>query len=117
MHTARRPASIIAALVLACPGLRADGQEGWSLLRAPGFWEKEHGGIVEKHEGIAWYRVFVKVPAEWKGETLRLSLGRIDDCDETFFNGARIGATGSREPYRSASGEDRNYPVGPEQVR
>jgi dienelactone hydrolase len=98
-------------------GLVADGGEEWSLLRVPGFWEKDQGGIVEKLDGIAWYRAFVKVPAEWRGDTLRLSLGRIDDCDETFWNGARIGAGGSREPYRSAAGEDRNYAVPPDRVR
>src|SRR6185503_16000478 len=117
MNTTMR--SRAALLVFCAIGLRSRAAAGeeWSLLRVPGFWEKEQGGIVEKHDGFAWYRAFVKVPAEWKGETLRLSLGRIDDCDETFWNGALVGKSGSREPYRSASNEDRRYTVPAEKVR
>ena len=52
---------------------------GWTRLRVPGFWEKEYGGTLPAHDGYAWYRCFVKVPSEWKGATLSLELGRIDD--------------------------------------
>lgn len=49
-------------------------------------------------DGIFWYRRTVTVPAEWAGKELTLSLGAIDDCDETFFNGEKVGATGTSTP-------------------
>ncbi len=93
------------------------GNLSWERLRAPGFWEKQFGGVLEAHDGFAWYRCFVRVPADWKGETLTLDLGRIDDCDETFFNGSKIGTSGSIEPFRSASGDARRYTIPADQVR
>ncbi|MCE9608848.1 MAG: dienelactone hydrolase family protein [Chthoniobacter sp.] len=101
------------AMGLSCAAENAD----WQPLRTPGFWEKSFGGVVEAHDGCAWYRCFIQIPAEWQGESLTLSLGAIDDCDETFFNGAKVGAGGSFQPYRSASGEVRQYIVAPERVR
>ncbi len=44
---------------------------------------------------VGWYRKAVELPADWAGKPLTLSLGAVDDCDETYFNGVRIGATGS----------------------
>ena len=89
----------------------------WQGLRVPGFWEKSSGGVVAEHDGFAWYRCFLRVPADWQGETLTLDLGRIDDCDETFFNGAKIGARGTIQPYHSASGEARQYAIAPDRIR
>ncbi len=91
--------------------------DGWTLLRVPGYWEKEHGGTIDKHDGFSWYRAFVRVPAEWRGEDLELHLGRIDDCDETFFNGVKVGSSGEREPYRTASENARRYRAGAGLVR
>lgn len=45
-------------------------------------------------DGVFWYRRTVQLPASWSGRELSLSLGVIDDCDETFFNGEQVGATG-----------------------
>ena len=45
------------------------------------------------YDGYAWYRCTVKIPASWKGCTLRLSGGPIDDCDWTYWNGTKIGET------------------------
>ncbi len=98
-------------------GVQAAEDTNWQRLRVPGFWEKNFGGVVTAHDGFAWYRCFLRVPAEWQGETLTLELGQIDDCDETFFNGTKIGARGTIQPYRSASGEARQYPIAPDQFR
>ena len=92
--------------------------EGWQSLRVPGYWEKRLGGSIGEHDGFAWYRCFVKVPESWKGLPLRLDLGKIDDCDETFFNGAKLGSSGSLPPrFRTASGALRRYAVPPQAVR
>ncbi len=41
--------------------------------------------------GIFWFRKEVEVPAEWAGKDLTLSLGPIDDFDETYWNGELVG--------------------------
>ena len=105
--------ALLPGLLIALP---LSAEPGWGRLRVPGFWEAEHGGTIKSHDGYAWYRCFVKVPANWKGGALSLSLGRIDDCDETYFNGHRIGGMGSLKPYRTASGIDRRYVVAPARV-
>ena len=43
--------------------------------------------------GVVWFRYAVDVPADWAGKELKLSLGAIDDLDETFFNGKMVGKT------------------------
>lgn len=48
--------------------------------------------------GVVWFRKSVTVPAQWLGKDLILSLGAIDDCDETYFNGERVGSTGTDVP-------------------
>ncbi len=48
--------------------------------------------------GIRWYRRSVDVPRERAGRELELSLGVIDDFDEVWFNGVKVGATGSATP-------------------
>ena len=68
----------------------------------PGFddsaWQKiddPNNSFPDNIDGVAWYRKTVDVPAAWAGKDLTLSLGALDDCDETFFNGAKVGATGT----------------------
>ncbi len=105
------------ALCLAVVGARAASGE-WTLLRVPGQWERQAGGKFAQLDGFAWYRCFVRVPQSWAGEALTLYLGRIDDCDETFFNGRRVGATGRMPPkYRTQWGRERRYTVPAELVR
>jgi len=102
------------ACLLAAGPARAGAAAEWSLLRAPGYWR----GKLSGQKGFAWYRCFVKVPAKWKGERLSLELGRIDDCDEAFVNGAKVGATGSIPPRRRSTRQaTRRYTVHPRHVR
>ncbi len=102
--------------VAAMASAAADGAE-CGLLTVPGFWERA-GGDSEHYDGFAWYRCFVKIPQAWEGLPLRLDLGRIDDADETFFNGARVGRTGRMPPkYKGASGSARQYTVPARHVR
>src|SRR5262249_10246104 len=72
--------------------------EGWSALDVPGAWQDVPGGKFGKYHGIAWYRCFVKVPAAWKGDDLTLTVQKIDDCHEAYFNGIKIGGQGSFPP-------------------
>ncbi len=61
-------------------------------------WEKvaePNSSFPDGVDGVAWYRKAVDLPAEWAGKELTISLGAIDDTDETYFNGVKVGAIGS----------------------
>ncbi len=45
--------------------------------------------------GVVWIRRSVDIPAHWAGKDLELHSGGIDKQDTTFFNGVRIGKTGT----------------------
>ena len=71
----------------------------WNDISPLTVWERQ--GI--KGDGYAWYRVKVVIPSKMKKNAykyggLMLNLGKIDDADETFFNGHKIGATGQMPP-------------------
>lgn len=71
-----------------------------------GLWRMSHVGVVWQeqgfpdHHGYAWYRIHVVIPAVlrehafWK-DSLRICLAHVNDVDETFLNGVRIGKTGA----------------------
>lgn len=63
----------------------------WETVKVPGVIDPEIDGVV-------WFRRDVELPASWAGKDLRLSLGAIDDCDETFFNGVKVGGIGPDTP-------------------
>jgi sialate O-acetylesterase len=72
---------------------------GWDSLIVPLKWEMQ--GYAE-YDGFAWYRRTVEIGQEHRDENLVLALGKIDDVDEVYFNGKRIGRTG----HFPAAGED-----------
>lgn len=94
------------------------GRTEWDLIPAPDLWETAAKEKYGKYDGFAWYRCFIKVPADWKGHDLELALGGINNADQTYFNGERIGATGGMPPeFKSGSGIQRLYPVPAKIVR
>jgi len=62
--------------------------DGWKTMQLPASWEI--AGLPD-YDGIVWFRREVTIPDAWAGKELTLSLGPIDDCDATFFNGERVG--------------------------
>ncbi|MDD3885627.1 MAG: sialate O-acetylesterase [Victivallaceae bacterium] len=48
--------------------------------------------------GVIWLRRYVEIPADWAGKELKLKLGAIDDCDEVWFDGVKVGSTGVDTP-------------------
>lgn len=69
-------------------GLIADGAEVKIGVAFEHFLRRDYDGYV-------WYRLELDLPeALLKAEKLYLSFGAIDDFDETFFNGVKIGSTG-----------------------
>lgn len=63
----------------------------WKKMKVPQLWEKR--GL--KIDGTVWFRKQIKLPSEWEGKDLELSLGAIDDFDNTYFNGVQVGSTGN----------------------
>jgi|WetSurMetagenome_2_1015567.scaffolds.fasta_scaffold07603_2 cephalosporin-C deacetylase len=93
---------------------------GWASIVPGTVWEKQgYSG----YDGFAWYRVTFTIPSSLKKDAekyggLVLHLGKIDDCDETFFNGKRIGATGSMAPEGiTAWDTQRSYIINSDQVK
>ena len=65
--------------------------DAWDTITVPGKWEFQG---YPKYNGYAWYRKQIRMPASLKKERLILALGKIDDIDELYINGVRIGRTG-----------------------
>jgi DUF1680 family protein len=93
---------------------------GWS---DPGFndssWQwQQLAKSFKKDSSYGWYRIRVVIPASLKagnGKGLKLLLGKIDDVDQTWFNGKKIGETGSFPPaYQTQWEKSRLYFI-PEQ--
>ncbi len=70
-----------------------------------------------KDSSYAWYRIRVFIPASLKtrdGRGLKLMLGKIDDTDQTWFNGKKIGETGSFPPEYVTQWEKQRLYIIPE---
>ena len=92
----------------------------WQRLAVGQPWELALGNV----DGTGWYRKTVVVDSKTyraavrKGKGMVLRLGKIDDADETFFNGTRIGGMGKFPPETiTAWDEDRAYIVPKELIR
>ncbi len=55
-------------------------------------WEKGRLFPAET-DGVMWFRNRIELPEHWQGNELELHLGIIDDTDEVYFNGVKIGET------------------------
>ena len=94
---------------------------GWQVLSLDKEWDEQG---VRNTNGYAWYRIHVVIPSSLKkGSTdkVLLDLGPIDDCDETWLNGTRIGKTGTMpgdpEGYVTEWETPRHYVVEPKLVK
>lgn len=67
----------------------------WEPIEVPNMWENEG---YPGYDGFAWYRIRFYLPNSLKNKTLYLQLGFIDDIDETFVNGIRVGGEGEFPP-------------------
>ena len=113
----RRFLAVLFVTILAAATDGRAASDDWQPLAAPGDWGQQRSAL-GSYDGFAWYRAFVLVPKEWAGQALELALGCIDDVDETFFNGARVGGTGAFPPdVRTAWQDVRRYKIDPKLVR
>jgi sialate O-acetylesterase len=60
----------------------------WPQMAVPGLWEDQAPGDVD---GVIWFRKSIDIAAADAGKEAVLELGMIDDSDETFLNGEKIG--------------------------
>ncbi|MEO7932608.1 MAG: glycoside hydrolase family 2 TIM barrel-domain containing protein [Chthoniobacterales bacterium] len=89
---------------------------GWQTVTLPDNWEHHSDYTDDKVYG--WFRRRIEIPADFKGKDFDLLLGCIDDVDETFLNGERIGGTGSFPPnFQIAWDVPRHYRVPASLVR
>lgn len=68
----------------------------WKDVHVPAYWETQG---FKDYDGYAWYRVTFRVPAEYEDRSLIALVGKIDDFDEVYLNGERIGRTGPMPKY------------------
>jgi len=67
----------------------------WTSINSSLHWERQG---YPKYDGYAWYRFHFNLPSSLKGQSflkdsLRIFLNRVDDNEETYFNGQLIGKT------------------------
>lgn len=94
------------------------GDNDWEQVTLPGAWERTSDYMADRSFG--WYRTSVVVPAAWRGRPVRFILGKIDDVDQSFLNGAPIGQTGRLptdvDGFETKWMEVRSYDVPAEQI-
>jgi sialate O-acetylesterase len=70
----------------------------WPTMQLPGLWDDQQLG--SSFDGVVWFRKTVDLKTIGPADTALLSLGMIDDNDETYVNGIRIGATNGYNLHR-----------------
>lgn len=84
-------------------GWSADGDNidgHWPTLQAPGEWENQG---LPNLDGVVWLRKRVELGAAQAAGAATLHLAMVDDCDEVWVNGQRIGGQcGWEQPRRHA---------------
>ncbi|MEO0216541.1 MAG: hypothetical protein ABIL14_05955, partial [candidate division WOR-3 bacterium] len=82
----------------------------WEVVKLPSTWEAHSNYTQDNVYG--WYRRELTIPVDLIGEDIYINLGKIDDVDETYFNGVKIGGMGSYPPnYVTAWDLIRQYKV------
>jgi sialate O-acetylesterase len=79
----------------AAPDLNA---RAWPTMALPGLWEATPG--LNTYDGVVWFRKEIDLPARMAGQSLTLTLGKIDDADSTFFNGVKVGSDSGYDQLR-----------------
>ena len=86
----------------------------WESIRVPSPWEDEG---FNGYNGYAFYRKKFNIPSTYKSRMLYLNMGYIDDVDEVYLNGNKIGSTGSFPPnYNTAYNAERIYYIPEEYI-
>lgn len=62
--------------------------EQWGVMPLPGSWERS---VLPGFDGVVWLQRELELPVSAAGKPLRLAVGVVDDRDDTYFNGVRVG--------------------------
>jgi beta-galactosidase len=90
--------------------------KSWQVVNLPSAWEVHSNYTPDNVFG--WYRRELFIPVELKGKDIYINLGKIDDADETYFNGVKVGGMGFFPPhYVSAWDNFRYYKVSHELIK
>jgi beta-galactosidase len=82
----------------------------WQIVKLPSTWE-EHSNYTQDNV-YGWFRRELNIPADLQGKYIFINVGKIDDSDETYFNGVKIGGLGHFPPnYVSAWDILRHYKI------
>lgn len=65
----------------------------WPKMNIPGLWEQQALGDLD---GVVWFRKTITLTAAQASKESTLELGMIDDSDDTFVNGKKVGETKSK---------------------
>jgi hypothetical protein len=94
---------------------------GWQVLSLEKDWYEQG---IRNPNAYAWYRLHVVIPSSLKKGTtdkVLLDLGPIDDTDETWLNGTRVGKTGTTpedpQGYAGKWQTPRRYVVDPKLIK
>ena len=86
--------------------------QNWQPIDVGKPWE----AVIAGYDGFGWYRKTIVLDSRAMRRAVRckgslvLRLGKIDDADETFFNGVKIGSTGQMPPNAQTAWDiDRVY--------
>lgn len=67
--------------------------DNWSEMKLPGLWENS---LAYDFDGIIWFSKEVNIPGDYAEKELALQAGYIDDSDQIWFNGKKIGGLENR---------------------
>jgi sialate O-acetylesterase len=76
----------------------------WYDMKLPTVWERTSLG---EFDGAVWFRKRVEMPSAWIGKALTLHLGPVDDMDETYVNGEKVGGMMNEGFWKT----ERVYPI------
>lgn len=62
----------------------------WPRMALPQLWEN---APLRDFDGVVWFRKTIDLPGNMAGSQAELHLAMIDDADETYLNGTKIGST------------------------
>lgn len=81
----------------------------WDSITLP---HKSEGyNFTRNEDQIYWYRLTVQFPENIPEKSIGVSLGKISDIDETYFNGVLIGSSGSFQKNEHACNKYRIYEI------
>ncbi|HVW62022.1 MAG TPA: sialate O-acetylesterase, partial [Puia sp.] len=66
----------------------------WPHMKVPGTWENAGLGL-DGLDGVVWFRKTIDISDADAGKAAVLDLGPVDDADETYVNGVKVGAISS----------------------